>query len=69
MSNHEAPEDRLELSLRIGGGEVFAITVESQSKSKGWIVVALISLAIVSIIVAETGPVLMEMTGYRTDTR
>jgi len=61
MGKIETHPDRLEISLRIAGGEVFAFTVESQSAWKGWIVVALIVMVVVAQVAASVGPELIEL--------
>ncbi|WP_305972532.1 MULTISPECIES: hypothetical protein [unclassified Mameliella] len=61
MTDH--PEDRLQIALRIGGGEVFAIVIESQSRRKGWIVIGLIVLVVIVQLAAAVGPELAELAG------
>lgn len=57
-TNEEAPEDKFEISLRLLGNEIFAMSLLSSSKKRNWMVFGLITLILVSILVERLIPVL-----------
>ncbi len=49
-------EDTFEIALRVGGVELFALSLLSKSKARNWIVLSMICFAILLAMVSEFGP-------------
>lgn len=56
-----APVDVFELGFRLFGNEIFAMSVTSQSKIKNWAFFGVLTLVVITVLVSELGPQLIEL--------
>lgn len=60
---HQQPTspDEFDVSFRILGNEILGLSLVSQSRARNWAAFGMIVLVVLTIIVVEAGPVLVEI--------
>lgn len=56
-----APIDVFELGFRLFGNEIFAMSVTSQSRVKNWAFFGVLTLVVITVLVANLGPDLVNL--------
>lgn len=59
----DQPEDTFEISLRILGNEIVGLRLNSQSRARNWVVIAMICFVIVATVAADAIPALIDVIG------
>jgi len=55
------PIDVFELGFRLFGNEIFAMSVTSQSRVKNWAFFGVLTLVVITVLVANLGPELVNL--------
>jgi len=56
LTEERPGDETLEVALRIAGAEVFAFAIRARSKTRNWIVFAIVAAAIIAQIAVILGP-------------
>ena len=59
----DSKPDNFDLSFRILGNEILGLSLSSQSTARNWTAFGLIVLVVLTIVMAEVGPTLVEIFG------
>lgn len=62
----DSKPDNFDLSFRILGNEIIGLSLSSQSTARNWTAFGLIVLVVLTILMAEVGPTIVEIFGEKT---